>query len=152
MKAQELRIGNWVIIDCPDFENKYQIIPNVHEKGIMLNGNPYALLEIHSIPLTEEWLLKLRFTIEGGKRGVYYMHKIFKGFRIWKSDITTCFTVGRKQSDNTPTYWIADLKYVHQLQNLYYALTGEELIIDSYSPDERQQMTDKLDKALNEST
>ena len=136
MKPQDLRIGNLVTINqtalhfdgSGESESIFEIgeirTDLVYFKGF--HTGEYCS-SLQPMPLTEGWLLTLGFTIEVGKHGVYYMHSIFKGFRVWKSDITSCWVIGRKQFDNNLTYWIADLKYVHQLQNIFYSLTGEEL-------------------------
>lgn len=106
MEARELRIGNWVClpsgvncqIDREDF--KYQDgLANIE------NYNP--------IPLTEEWLL--RFEWNYLKRGVYqYLNSDFQ------IDESGHLYYGS-------SYCGINIQYVHQLQNLYFALTGTEL-------------------------
>jgi hypothetical protein len=71
---------------------------------------------IKPIPLTEEWLLKFGFS----KKVDYLLQK--RGFSICfekHGDIFECFleSIG------------IEIEYVHQLQNLYFALTNEELIL-----------------------
>ena len=68
---------------------------------------------IKPIPLTEEWLLKFGFKKDNNFTWVNLEMELMQredGFWIWLG---------------------ADLylEHVHQLQNLYFALTGEELII-----------------------
>ena len=100
MKASELRIGNIV---------KQGIIESIGISLIQVSDTIYESEVIESIQLTEEWLLKFGF------RKVYktcYQYKDFildDRFIMMDIDITI------------------QLKYVHQLQNLYFALTGEEL-------------------------
>ena len=109
MKAQELRIGNWVMtdtgsnyqIELSDFSDWYND-HNSHEYG------KYVL----PIPLTKEWLLKFGFE-QGEKIAV---HNRF----VWYKD-----HIGIKGMLGVVKP--VECKYVHQLQNLYYALTGEEL-------------------------
>ncbi len=57
------------------------------------------------IPLTEEWLKKLGCDC-------VYQSKINKGFFYVINEEDTL-----------------EVKYVHQLQNLYFALTGEDLVV-----------------------
>jgi len=118
MKASELRIGNWV--------NAFGIPRQVNAKEILslyeIEEANQICIDLSYIPLTEEWLDKLGFkemdTNENGGDH-YFCHS--------KSDI------GLDSSfqpygifGNTVRY---DLEYVHQLQNLYYALVGQELTI-----------------------
>ncbi len=111
MKASELRISNWVY-DCGD----------IHEFSI----HDFELLSIHSpaienyepIPLTEEWLINMGF--EEDRAGHRELTK--NGFTIFFevfSDHVSCYLemIG------------VDILYIHQLQNLIFALWGEELII-----------------------
>jgi hypothetical protein len=75
--------------------------------------------EFKPIPLTEEWLLKFGFEksmswtyvieLKGNLKLVYYL-----GEKGW--------SIGFKSYSD-----FSNLEYVHQLQNLYFALTGEEL-------------------------
>ena len=128
MKANELRIGNLVKIDCPDFENKIQSIPNIHEKGVLINGNPYSLLELQPIPLTEEWLLRFGFR----KKASFSDHTI----HIDMTNIL-CLDNDNNESefsavsiydvDEGVWIYLESIQYVHQLQNLYFVLSREEL-------------------------
>lgn len=117
MKTNELRFGNYV----------YDTLGKVNK--IDLEAITYIAKETHNqvkpIPLTEEWLLKfgfewsiwhqawhkLSFIFDLSERGVggYYMHMVKKNNEIICPEII----------------------YVHQLQNLYFALTGEELTFKS---------------------
>lgn len=104
MKANELRIGNWVF-------NK------AHERTQL--KEVYSDCSVYdSIPLTEEWLKRFDwFSIDDDKytfRDIEY-YSISSNGRLY-------FNCG---------YTATDIKYVHQLQNLYFALTGEELTTDN---------------------
>jgi len=107
MKAKELRIGNLVdVLGDPVFISYHDLIKL--SKGIKTSMQP--------IPLTESWLLKFGFDEDGGYYGSYM---------LWF------------EKPFTHAFLNADIlgeikfpcKYVHQLQNLYFALTGEELTI-----------------------
>ena len=65
------------------------------------------------IPIIEEWLLRFGFELEEG----WY----------WKSSLRLFNIRGLYFRANFPIK--ADILYVHSLQNLYFALTGEELEI-----------------------
>jgi len=121
MEASELRIGNWylstkfqtpVICEMGDFYEIYMRADGSSE---------YTVDDIFEpLPLTEEWLLKFGFEKIGGY--------------LWD-----CKKLGENRFLNnpfSPTHFEvrgfipkSHIQYVHQLQNLYFALTGEELII-----------------------
>jgi hypothetical protein len=70
------------------------------------------------IPLTEEWLLKFRFEDRGPQPDSDELGRFTKyPIGLWIMD-GSFITAGD---------FDVSLKYVHQLQNLYFALTGEEL-------------------------
>jgi hypothetical protein len=109
MEAKDLRIGNW--IKRPNYKNPYQVNKS---SFIGWKMNYYKPIE-----LTEEWLLKLGFKSDP-YHDLYYANKPDGFFNI---DINK--TRGRLELH----YKHIELKYVHQLQNLFFALTGEELTL-----------------------
>lgn len=109
MKANELRIGNWVKWPGEKEPNEVQW-QHGHWLGVF-KGN-YSFPE--PIPLTEEWLLKFGFK------------KIGNQFIIENGRITLTDDI---KYGNQFIYEFTSLVYVHQLQNLYFALTGNELEI-----------------------
>jgi len=119
MKSTELRIGN--IIEFFDSELGFSnivvdadTIKNVqyHNDDEFDNMDNYY----NAIPLTEEWLVKFGFEKVNG-----YGYKIF-GNWLQKEDGIFWYNVNGN---------FIEIKSVHQLQNLYHALTGEELTIKS---------------------
>lgn len=120
MEAKELRIGNWI-----------------NEQGMfiqvgMINSNLFEGSE--PIPLTEEILLKAGFEPRDGIQ--------FNPKSLYKTGIGRITLEASKGSDDE---WHFDLEtniglgfntvvnrpiYLHQLQNLYFALTGTELEIE----------------------
>jgi hypothetical protein len=114
MKTAELRIGNWIIEPNNEDKNPFQIFSIYDEpKNEKLNGLPINYFQ--PIPLTEEWLNKFDFITTYGTwkfRGIEY-YSIESNGSLYFDD----------------QYTATDIKYVHQLQNLYFALTGEELTI-----------------------
>ena len=74
------------------------------------------------IPLTEEWLLKFGFEKSGG--GLYLTYETFEMYYI-----NGVLGLSARVSDPNEGYIDTKIKYVHQLQNLHFALTGEELTI-----------------------
>jgi hypothetical protein len=68
------------------------------------------------VPLTKEWMLKFHFNIDPYKN--YELNNININRKTFEISIFT--------SDNWITIPVK-IEYVHQLQNLYFDLTGEEL-------------------------
>jgi hypothetical protein len=125
MKAQELRIGNCVYGVSDRIEQVIQLSEtNVTTDIVKINAPmEIGLNDISPIPLTEEWLIKfgieLEFEeLESGSKLLSWVKGAFN-LEIDK-DGKICFEVY--------SHYI-EVKYVHQLQNLYFALTEEELII-----------------------
>ena len=86
--------------------------------------------QIEPIPLTEEWLLRMGF--ENVTTGQPYL-EIYHDLRIvcpLKNTDKSCYIENDCDEDCPNTCHIfTSTQHVHQLQNLYFALTGEELTI-----------------------
>jgi len=117
MKARELRIGNYLLgydgkvfaWELIDFETVY---------------NDVDVDEIcKPIPLTEEWLLKFGFKGDDKQDKYYDVNSACYLHMDRGGDVVHLYD---EDNDNE----LADCKHVHQLQNLYFALTGEELKTD----------------------
>lgn len=125
MKAEELRIGN--IINRPDLGDGHlrsESILAIYER-IKTTGPVPTILDfkdIQPISLTEEWLLTF-----GAK----------KSYENWQYTISVgaislhlrCNT--EWYSELGGIYLGSKIQYVHQLQNLYFALTGDELSLNT---------------------
>ena len=118
MTARELRIGNYI---NPKFPMKVvNIFPD--EVNADFEGNEGDVFEfknedIEGVPIDEEWLKKINLVSVGGD---------FVRFNKLR-----CFLLRR---DNSGYYYglpnnsmRTEVKFIHQLQNLYFALTGEEI-------------------------
>jgi len=123
MKASELRIGNFFNVpikeQCPFridafeycSEKFIKVAQEVKLNGFEVHPLTWYGRDLKPIPLTEEWLIKL-----GAKKdkidNTYYLSELeimLPNFFRYKTSI------------------ISRIDYVHQLQNLYFVLTGEEL-------------------------
>lgn len=114
MEAKELRIGNYIYLS--DKEKIWQILDG-HEID-KADANPFT----EPIPLIEEWLLKFGFEFAFGQAyiplGDDNDGHLLKDPKLgWILDDIEGFQIPLQP------------KYVHQLQNLYFALTGNELTI-----------------------
>jgi hypothetical protein len=108
MKPNELRIGNWV----ETFEGVIQI-----QNGWQIDEGE----EVEPIPLTEEWLFKFGFKFDG--HCSWWKNKLIELTIDTGEDEYSVF------NNNGDYITLKGIKYVHSLQNLHFALTGEELTI-----------------------
>ena len=115
MKANELRIGNLLREKVTKTELKVIELTENNIVTYVIDRSLYPLYsgwKMEPIPLTEEWLFKFRFVYNPhssefhGKNMIFHNWIKDRGYVSWGS---------------------TQIKYVHQLQNLYFALTGEEL-------------------------
>lgn len=116
MKASEWKIGNW----WTNGENNYVMdISTMQDMIIALEDGFTDLYQ--PIPLTPEWLD--RFGFNEITSPSHYARR-FRKNRVdiyWMPNGSFFFRYNQKE---------IKIEYVHQLQNLYFALTGEELEIN----------------------
>ena len=116
MKASELRIGNYLAL--PTRGEDVVIVEEIFANDFVVcdaSSNEWPITDYAPIPLTEEWLLKLGFEFSHHgeiSNDNFIIEKYHDGYH---------YTGGEGVAFGTP------IVYVHQLQNLYFALTGEEL-------------------------
>ena len=111
MRVEELRIGNYTYpfddINLVDDKTIFRDLIEVTYKDIKDTYN------LHPIPLTEEWLLKFGFEKLEGWDDTFFFQ--LNNVQITDYNVSGC------------DYDSFNIRHVHQLQNLYFALTGEEL-------------------------
>jgi hypothetical protein len=118
MKAKELRIGN-------HFKNN-GVIVTIDARSIFDIWDDKGLKDYQPILLTEEWLVKFGFDMDDSG-GLYKdIMSIDTNNRVlflyWDEPHDEVWLL-----DEDHHYEICSVQKVHQLQNLYFALTGEEL-------------------------
>jgi hypothetical protein len=115
MKASELRLFNWVEQPNDGVTRVTAVLNDLQIK----TETGYVDKYCRPIPLTEEWLLKFGF-VDNPYEDRY---ELKREYHIYiEIDKTKGFT--EIWCEKYPI-----IKHVHQLQNLYFALTGEELTI-----------------------
>lgn len=135
MEAKELRIGNLVqfnwsekkepleVMDLSFDSNKLGLIPLNNRLGCT-----WRYSEIEGIPITEEWLERFGFKNSGstwwdiniGKNNYEDLISVnIKGLEAWVGNIGDFYYAVKTKCE-----------YIHQVQNLYFALTGEELKLE----------------------
>jgi hypothetical protein len=138
MITSELRLGNFVTDEFYESFKTIVKVESINDKGINLeiedDGNypecaarwiePYNRTDtLRPIPLTEEWLLKFGF--QKLKQNIYIKYN---------SDIDFSLAIYVRQECcdwSINGYTISTIKYVHQLQNLFFAMSNEELQLSS---------------------
>lgn len=113
MKPNELRIGNYhnydtgegIEVGVTDIQDLFWLSKNPNDE------------DYQPIPLTEEWLKKFGFHISRNQA-----HKVY-------NDLGNIFALNKVNKEFEFTWGAVQVRYVHQLQNLYWCLTGEELQI-----------------------
>jgi hypothetical protein len=110
IKANELRLGNYIIlkgvltfVTAQDFARYY--------------GKFSGFSEFEPIELTFDWLLKFGFKQDSD------LKNSFCRFGIWfnKNNMEATYLSQK----------LIKIKYVHQLQNLFFSLVGEELVFST---------------------
>lgn len=134
MKANELRIGNYILVSLKSGNGKASE-RQVGCQDIVRIYQGVGSFDYELIPLTEEWLLRFGFKVLHKTNNHYIIidpngYKDSHNISIFKSvgdiwHIAFSDTLAG-YNDYIPT---TKIEYVHQLQNLYFALTGEELTL-----------------------
>lgn len=114
MKAEELRIWNWIYY----YGSLPVQVTSIGQNHI--NGNEYSYCA--PIILTPEILEKAGFEKSGDNEHYFIGHF---GFYLIHDGSDWCMKPRINDS-----LVISYCKYIHQLQNLYYALTSTELTIN----------------------
>ena len=128
LKPQDLRIGNYVEVD------NYKIIQleNIHPKGTTKGNEQYLLCMLKPIPLTEEFLLKMGFNRDNTAcLSLRLSENTYLFAKIENENCTVNLCVEGIDADDRCDEFdvILNVFHVHKLQNLFFALTGEELTL-----------------------
>lgn len=139
MKANELRIGNYVNI-----EGDVVKVKEIYEKSIHYANGEYESFAtedfIQPIELTEEILLKIGFKKDERMSSILY----YLGYEINEDEyIRVRYVIYNSNAlpllrITSPTPIILEsceltkrgVRYLHELQNVYYLLTNEELEVE----------------------
>lgn len=79
---------------------------------------------VEPIPLTEEWLIKFGF--KKGYNTYYSYLEIWDSLYIVISKYNAIY-ISESSDINGQALQVGNFEYVHQLQNLYFTLTGKDL-------------------------
>jgi hypothetical protein len=120
MKATELRIGNFYqcVGECGLYYKQVEAIKH-NQFGFLSDFDNTNFENARAITITEQWLLKFGFY---KNIDTQFFEK--NGYQIDLS-VIKCLFYFPSNGD-----WYKEIEYVHQLQNLWFSLTEEELIIN----------------------
>jgi hypothetical protein len=125
MKANELRIGNLIFdAECePNVFKVEEIKKHIgFENWIFYRNGSIKAKEVEGIPLNEEWLKKFGFEPSNEKDKYYFLGN---NIAVSCADNKIKFIMG----NFICSLVLSEIQYVHQLQNLFYCLTNQELTI-----------------------
>ena len=112
IQAKELRIGNYI-----KYQDNLNFIVELEDFSDLYLGEDY-IEDYHPIPITQQRLIDLGFEDIGGHE--YQIdHDLIVENEYTENGFWN-FVYGNA--------YITRIKSVHQLQNLYFAITGKELI------------------------
>lgn len=120
MKEEELRLGNWVLEWIQGFgEIKEKIY--VPHKIYKIDNGICDRFNLKPMPVTENILFDCGFEF---RDNAYFSptFNLTSRLKIVGHDGDYCFLLNIGMA--------IKVKYVHQLQNMFYAITGDELPID----------------------
>lgn len=142
ISANELRVGNWITYNPLSVDEGTEIVPLQiscvdKEVGVILDDgftNCYTWDEILPIPITPEILEKCGFnSVSRNEDGTYnYWSKQMDASVDYEDENLFRYRIHERVRTKSITS-------LHQLQNLYYALTGTEL---TYKPNPTNNATD----------
>ena len=134
MEATELRIGIYVNVPREDqspfridaFEslsNKFIKVAMIHpDYGETFHPLTWYGDDLKPIPLTERWLLDFGYKSIGKLHLTYKLNPFIIELSVLGSHYNFRKIISKEES-----MMLKEIKHVHQLQNLYFALTGKEL-------------------------
>ncbi len=150
IEVRELRIGNFIykkihkkdnpleVVEVLSIDGSFDILDVKNIGGYITEKCPFK--DFERILLTEKWLFKLGFKVKDKKShhdtDIFYIPTfeidyclVYADFRL-DYGLYVEYTDSPFPEDDEKLYPITfGIKYVHQLQNLLYSLTGEELTI-----------------------
>lgn len=116
MEAKELRIGNWVEeTHSGEFGKVDMVVLSIIDR---MSNHSYK-----PIPLTKEWLDK--FSMFNGKEYAYGNYPLRMGNYAISDISDRGWSIGIETGEGW--MFLVCVKYVHELQNVIFSLTGDVL-------------------------
>ncbi len=138
MKPEELRIGNWTT-----YKGKYTQVELSHFKDE--SNNRRVIEHMRPLHLTEDSLGKLGFSgdyktliVSKYSEEKYTERQLSIEYDAKYEEVEICCCYDQPGFMDAIYHKLKNIKYVHQLQNLYYVLTGKELILQEETIDAKR--------------
>lgn len=148
MEVKELRIGNLIHGHWESWEGDVETsslgvcrVVGVDETSSLGEGWTYLVEGKHDeeieyyddfsgIPLTEEWHNRFGGEEKKGRFGKFYIYKVTDRlqFRLWLYEGK--WTIGFYDTFNHILQNLCQIDFVHQWQNAFHSLTGQELTLN----------------------
>ena len=139
IRLNEIRVGNLVF----DEEKKQTQVHVIHADSMWLNAKQISYYT--PIPITEEWIVKFGFELydyEPNEEGDEFPDFIYMSYKLTIPKKAYYYTITTTPEEGgyfdfcikvtfADYVMLSTIQYVHQLQNLYFALTGEELQLNT---------------------
>lgn len=122
LKASDLRIGNLILKNGKIYEITSLFFVDLHDGTIRENYNNNYVIE--PIKLTEEWLNKLGLNVNK-----WFCENSYCVVEDKTDDTSYGWCMKVQNASHTKEIEFGYFKCVHELQNLYFALTGSELTV-----------------------
>lgn len=123
LKATELRIGNYIYQGAK--------IPTRATAFTIMNLSDVSIIIVKPIPLTEKWLRDFGFKKRADDNSGYKEGYVFQNRKVVLKKIDGHFRLYLSDTEDDWFYTTSIHIYnVHQLQNLYFALTETELVFN----------------------
>lgn len=119
MKIEDLRIGNWIHYCNVGYKQV-----DLFDLKCILEGEDREYIYA-PIKINEDIFLKCGFVIDKIHNCIIIYQKESGPEIIYDLDENALFFVGKTSAED-----LTHIKYLHQLQNLIHALTGEELTVN----------------------
>ena len=130
LSAKDLRIGNIIQKNGKIHYTNIFTIRDIKNLSIDDTDN------FEPIPLTEEWLLKAGFNYKNYHPTTIGSTNVFGSGLYISQMISNGFSLVFQTDKKNFYFEFSDryINYVHELQNLYFSLTGSELVFSSTEP------------------
>lgn len=118
MKAEELRIGNYVSTIYPKFN--YEKVKEIKEKVVYTdNIKGIGYISLKPIPLTEEIVCNIKDIIKKNENTYILPNGLHIEFLFPEPTL-------RKPTSSETSIFLCDVEYLHELQNAYYWLSDKK--------------------------
>jgi hypothetical protein len=117
MKAQELRVGNLVWVDTGIYNRLPTSITALSRELFRCKDGIFSTVKFEPIPVDEDWLLRFGFKKRNDKTFTYdrFILYFVSKYEFWY------------MNDRRTNVYFTKVEFVHELQNIIFAMNGEEL-------------------------